>query len=62
MQAVPADDDTWARARGWALWKAVIGLRTLPENDPRNDGSRFGWRWTALGVVDQIITESRSRR
>ncbi len=62
MRAVPVDDDTWARARGWALWKAVIGLPTLPEDDPRNDGSRFGWRWTALGVVDQIITEFRSRR
>jgi aminoglycoside phosphotransferase (APT) family kinase protein len=25
-QAVAQDDGTWARARGWALWKALIGL------------------------------------
>ncbi len=61
MRAVPVDDDTWARARGWALWKAVISVPTLPEDDAGNDGSRYGWRWTALGVVDQIITEFRSR-
>ena len=24
--AVDLDDDTWARARGWALWKAVVTL------------------------------------
>jgi aminoglycoside phosphotransferase (APT) family kinase protein len=26
-ESVGADDATWARARGWALWKALIGLR-----------------------------------
>jgi aminoglycoside phosphotransferase (APT) family kinase protein len=27
---LPSDDATWARGRGWALWKAVITLvRTL---------------------------------
>jgi hypothetical protein len=61
MRAVLVDDDTWARARGWALWKAVVALPTLPEDDPRNDGSRCGWRWTALGVVNQITTEFRGR-
>jgi aminoglycoside phosphotransferase (APT) family kinase protein len=28
-RAVDLDDDTWARARGWALWKALI---TLPDD------------------------------
>ncbi len=27
---VDLDEDTWARARGWALWKALIGLRGDP--------------------------------
>ena len=36
-------------------------MPTLPEGVASNDGSRFGWRWTPLGVVDQIITEFRSR-
>ena len=62
MDAVPVDEETWNRARGWALWKAVVALPTLPEDDPRSDGSRYGWRWTALGVVDQIVTEFRSQR
>jgi aminoglycoside phosphotransferase (APT) family kinase protein len=60
MQSVPVDRGAWARARGWALWKAVVALPTLPEDDPRNDGTRFGWRWTAIGVVDQIITAFRA--
>jgi aminoglycoside phosphotransferase (APT) family kinase protein len=62
MRAVALDDDTWVRARGWALWKAVIALPMLPEDDPRNDGSRYGWRWTARGVVDQVIEDLRTRR
>jgi aminoglycoside phosphotransferase (APT) family kinase protein len=37
---VAADDDTWARARGWALWKALItleadGAAPAAENPPR---------------------------
>jgi aminoglycoside phosphotransferase (APT) family kinase protein len=60
MQSVPVDRGAWARARGWALWKAVVALPTLPEDDPRNDGTRFGWRWTAIGVVDQIINDFRA--
>ncbi|QQQ78557.1 aminoglycoside phosphotransferase family protein [Saccharothrix sp. 6-C] len=32
-EAVAADDATWARARGWALWKALI---TLADGDERS--------------------------
>jgi len=60
MQAVPVDDAAWARARGWALWKAVKALPTPPDDHPRNNGTRLGWRWTARGVSDQIITDFRS--
>jgi aminoglycoside phosphotransferase (APT) family kinase protein len=28
--AVGLDDATWARARGWALWKAAITVRDRP--------------------------------
>lgn len=31
------DDATWARGRGWALWKALITLR----DDPRDAGARL---------------------
>ena len=30
-EAVALDDATWARARGWALWKALLGLRSGTE-------------------------------
>ena len=29
---VDLDEDTWARARGWALWKALLGLRGDPDS------------------------------
>ena len=31
--SVCQDDGTWARARGWALWKALIGLAGDIDND-----------------------------
>jgi aminoglycoside phosphotransferase (APT) family kinase protein len=30
--ALPLDDATWARARGWALWKALIVLARGPDH------------------------------
>ena len=32
--ALAADDRTWARGRGWALWKALITLVDCLEHDP----------------------------
>lgn len=58
---VGADDGTWARARGWALWKALIDIPGRAHDDPGRTGARFGWRWDAPGVVDQVITEFKSR-
>jgi aminoglycoside phosphotransferase (APT) family kinase protein len=36
--AAGLDDDTWARARGWALWKALITLTDL--RSPLYEGQR----------------------
>jgi aminoglycoside phosphotransferase (APT) family kinase protein len=60
MAALPFDQGTWARARGWALWKALIAVPGRPVDDPGRTGARFGWRWDALGVVGQVIAEFRS--
>jgi hypothetical protein len=30
VATVGLDDATWARARGWALWKAAITVRDRP--------------------------------
>lgn len=57
--AVGADDATWARARGWALWKAVKGLAEHPEGHPRNDGTRLGWAWPSREVVARIVGDHR---
>ena len=46
---VDLDEDTWARARGWALWKALLGLR----GDP---GSPVDRR-----TVERVLAEHRSR-
>ena len=59
MATLPFDEGTWARARGWALWKALIDIPGRPVDDPGRTGARFGWRWDALGVVDQVITDFR---
>ncbi|MCX4670603.1 aminoglycoside phosphotransferase family protein [Streptomyces sp. NBC_01381] len=33
-QAVGQDDDTWARARGWSLWKTLLTLTDCIDTDP----------------------------
>ena len=42
-EGVPLDEGTWARGRGWALWKSLITLA----GDPGEEA-------TARHVVDQI--------
>ena len=44
-EAVALDDATWARARGWALWKALLGLRRGAGRD-RNERT-----------VDRVLAE-----
>lgn len=46
-QALAVDDATWARARGWALWKALIVARGL---SPTN---ALDWAqpWRVIGAV-----------
>jgi aminoglycoside phosphotransferase (APT) family kinase protein len=46
--AMPADDAMWARARGWALWKALITLAAP-------DAVR--WHAESARVVDLVLAE-----
>lgn len=61
QRALPFDDATWARGRGWALWKALITLaqdnRKLVDADAA--ARRWGWRSDVRGVIDQVIAEHR---
>jgi aminoglycoside phosphotransferase (APT) family kinase protein len=49
---VKLDDDTWSRARGWALWKSLILLANQPQ-------SRSFESIVAKRVIDDIIAEYR---
>ena len=48
------DDALWARARGWALWKALITLR---DDCDRSAARRFGWRDEPSDLVDDLLNE-----
>lgn len=60
VEALPDDDATWARARGWALWKAAIAIPGRPADDPGRAGTRFGWRGSADTIVADVIADHRS--
>lgn len=54
------DEGTWARARGWALWKAIVTL-SRHEHDavgPADWARRFGWRLDPAGVVEEVVAET----
>ncbi len=48
--ALPLDDATWARARGWALWKALITLAESLSTDAQKLGH-------ARSVIDEVIAD-----
>ncbi|QMT61799.1 aminoglycoside phosphotransferase family protein [Legionella sp. PC997] len=49
-KALQLDKATWARARGWALWKALIVCAKLPGTNPLD--SAKSWR-----VIEEIIAD-----
>jgi aminoglycoside phosphotransferase (APT) family kinase protein len=53
------DGATWARGRGWALWKALITLVDENERRPGADAGprRFGWRAGSRGVIDSVLAD-----
>ena len=49
------DADTWARGRGWALWKALITLRDLPDDvELAATVRRMGWRFGPAEVIARV--------
>ena len=50
---LPLDGPTWARGRGWTLWKALIVLAGLPGTNPREvEKSRR--------IVDEILADHKA--
>jgi len=52
---LPADEATWARGRGWAIWKAMIVLAGELDTDP--GGAEF-----TKNVIGKIIADHRDAR
>lgn len=50
-----ADAGTWARGRGWALWKALI-TRAQELQTGSDAAQRFGWRDGSAQILRDILT------
>lgn len=53
------DDATWARGRGWTLWKALITMVKEKRGGVGADtaAGRFGWRTGARDVIDRVLAD-----
>ncbi len=53
---VDLDADTWRRARGWALWKALVTLMAERNGERPADraAEAFGWRFGARQIIDLL--------
>lgn len=54
-QRLDVDTGSWARGRGWALWKALLTLR---EPDPDAAVGRYGWRYSAADIIRNLTNAS----
>ncbi|HKX76181.1 MAG TPA: aminoglycoside phosphotransferase family protein [Acidimicrobiia bacterium] len=55
---LPLDEATWARGRGWALWKALITYAEARRHHPSRVDSaelRFGWRMNARSLIEDLL-------
>lgn len=52
------DDGTWARGRGWALWKALLTLARADLGDADRAARRYGWRTGAHGILDEVLADA----
>ena len=50
--ALPLDDATWQRGRGWTLWKALITLARHIDTNPQQAA-------TARRVIDEVLADHR---
>jgi aminoglycoside phosphotransferase (APT) family kinase protein len=51
-ERLPVDEATWARGRGWAIWKAMIVLVRELDTDP--EGAEF-----TKNVISEILDDHR---
>lgn len=58
-RGLPLDEATWARGRGWALWKALLTLGDEKEggDDALGAARRFGWRHSPHEIIGRVIAD-----
>jgi aminoglycoside phosphotransferase (APT) family kinase protein len=58
-RGISVDEATWTRARGWALWKALITLADARSRskDPNKITRRLGWRLSATQVIESVLAD-----
>jgi aminoglycoside phosphotransferase (APT) family kinase protein len=59
---LPVDEATWARGRGWALWKVLIDL-VADLSTPGHAAwaaIRMGWRQSPVQIVEDVIADHRN--
>lgn len=52
QKTLPLDQGTWARARGWTLWKALVVAAGL--TNPNNSESKQCWR-----IIEDVIADHK---
>lgn len=60
--ALALDDAAWARARGWALWKAAVTLAREhgAGQDAVSAALRWGWRLSLHDLIEDVVADARS--
>jgi aminoglycoside phosphotransferase (APT) family kinase protein len=54
-QHISLDDDTWTRASGWALWKALLTYRDGLRSETIGDAERrYGWRADSPTLIAEL--------
>ena len=58
-RSLALDEATWARARGWALWKALIHVAQEKRGvqDSTVVDRRAGWGFGAREVIAAVLTD-----
>jgi hypothetical protein len=56
-RGLPFGEATWARARGWALWKALVTLSGAQQGGDGGQAAarRFGWRYNPRQIIGRVI-------
>jgi aminoglycoside phosphotransferase (APT) family kinase protein len=56
---LPFDEGTWARARGWTLWKALVTLSGARHGGDGGQAAarRFGWRYSPRQIIGRVIAD-----